>query len=549
MFRKLISNLAFSPALVVQSLAVFSPPEAANASSPGNFIPGGVTSLSDYLHHYDQNTNNIRDLYNVIGITRANIAAAKATTVNSKDIPIDWGLSTTFSAAQGAHTYTIRTSNGGMRDFHYYPLKLWDSYSYSKEHGTNYAVYQGISSTGQWFALMNVCGNLLLKTSPPAPKCPTGQVGNYPSCSVPPKMCTFPGKTGLLATDKDCKATPKCTIPGKTSLPATSPDCKPDAVAACTTLKITKLTDNYELAGTSTAAYGATITGYVYTIKKDGKVIKTITQPADGKLSNSALTKQTAQGAYSVQLTVKTSLGDKTSPDCLKTFSIPPPRMCAFNTTILASSPECQPCPGDTTLWIKDSKCAAQVVYTKSAANITQADVDATKTTARASDKIVYTLNLNNDGKAPIEVTPVDNLTDVAEYATVIDTGGGSYDAQTKTLTWPTVTLQPGDKQTRIFTVKVLDVIPAMGTGVSDKTSYDCRMDNTFGNETSIDVDCPAQKQIIEQTVGQLPHTGPRENMLFAGIVFSIVAYFYVRSRQMKKEIRLIRRDLNAGTI
>jgi hypothetical protein len=92
MFRKLVSNLAFSPALVgqigfyakrlrkeeatrrigliftvlalvVQSFAVFSPPEAANASSPSNFIPGGVKTLNDYLKNYDQNTNNIKDLF------------------------------------------------------------------------------------------------------------------------------------------------------------------------------------------------------------------------------------------------------------------------------------------------------------------------------------------------------------------------------------------------------------------------------------------------------------------------------------------------------
>ena len=77
----------------------------------------------------------------------------------------------------------------------------------------------------------------------------------------------------------------------------------------------------------------------------------------------------------------------------------------------------------------------------------------------------------------------------------------------------------------------------------------DGRLDNTFGNNTSINVDCPPEKQIVEQTVGQLPHTGPRENMIFAGIVFAVVVYFYTRSRQVKKEIRLIRRDLNAGTI
>ena len=74
MFRKLVSNLAFSPALitqvgfyarrlrqeeitrrltvlfvvlavVVQSLAVFSPPESANASSEQDLIRGGVQNI------------------------------------------------------------------------------------------------------------------------------------------------------------------------------------------------------------------------------------------------------------------------------------------------------------------------------------------------------------------------------------------------------------------------------------------------------------------------------------------------------------------------
>ena len=74
-------------------------------------------------------------------------------------------------------------------------------------------------------------------------------------------------------------------------------------------------------------------------------------------------------------------------------------------------------------------------------------------------------------------------------------------------------------------------------------------MDNTFGNNVRINVECPVQKVIVEQTVSQLPHTGPGENMIFAGVVFAVVSYFYARSRQVKKEVRLIRRDLNAGTI
>ena len=102
MFRKIVSNLAFSPALVgqlgfyakrlrkeeatrrvglvftalalvVQSFAVFSPPEAANASSGNDMISGGYSNISTYLANYDRNTNNIKDLFTSLGISRQNI--------------------------------------------------------------------------------------------------------------------------------------------------------------------------------------------------------------------------------------------------------------------------------------------------------------------------------------------------------------------------------------------------------------------------------------------------------------------------------------------
>ncbi|MGB4761752.1 MAG: hypothetical protein WBP12_00150 [Candidatus Saccharimonas sp.] len=580
MFRKLVSNLAFSPALVgqlgfyakrlrkeettrrlgliftalalvVQSFAVFSPPEPANAASSQDLVRGGVSNISQYLSHYDQNTNNIRDMFTAMGITRAEIQAAgnNRTTINSKDIPHSFGMNPHFSAAQGERQYNFPLERGGTGTVYYHPLALWDSKPWTIQNGSTYQVFVGYSAAAGWFAIMLDCGNLNLKTPPRTPPCPSGMVGTYPNCSVPPKMCTHQGKTHLLETDPNCRPTPKCTINGKTHLDATDPNCKPDPIASCTSLKITKLFDNYQLNATANTQHGATVTSYVYVIKRDGKVVDTITKQADGKLTNTASSKQTMQGAYTVELTVKTSVGDKTSADCAKTFSIPAPKMCPVNPTLLESSPDCQPCPGDTTLWIKDEQCAPQVVYTKTANNTTQNNGDATKTTAKASDRIIYTLNLENSGKAPIEVTPQEDLSDVVEYAEVIDTGNGIYNPETKMLTWPKITLEPKAKQTRIFSVKILDTIPGIGQGVSDKTSYDCKMDNTFGNTISVNVDCPIQKETVEQVVNELPKTGPRENMIFAGITLAIVAYFYFRARQTKKEIRLIRRDLNAGTI
>lgn len=576
MFRKLISNLAFSPALVgqlgfyakrlrkeeatrrigliftvlalvVQSFAVFSPPEAANAAGSNDFIRGGFSSKADFMNHYKANTNNIRDLFNQIGITEENLKDTKWGKVNSKDV-YSWGNNPHFSAKQGESKYVAYTKSGGKKNFYQRPLHLWDTTAYTKKNGSTYDALVGKTSDGKYFALLKICGNLALKHKPPAPKCPTGQTGTYPNCSTPPKKCTYPGKEHLPEGDKNCKPDPKCTIPGKENLPANDPACKPDPVAACQSLKIIKLVNNYQLDATASAANGAKITSYTYVIKRDGKVIDTITQNSS-KLTDTATTKQTAQGGYTVELTVATSIGSKTDPNCVKTFTIPPLKMCPLNPKLLESSPECQPCPDDETLWIKDAACAAKVINSKTAKNATQGNIDATTTNAKASDKIVYSLNLTNKGKAPTDVVPVEELRDILEYATVIDAGGGSFSETDKTLTWPSITLGAGESKTRMFTVQLVSEIPAMGKGVSDETSFDCRIDNTFGNTISVDVECPVQKEVIEQTVSELPHTGPRENMIFAGITIAIVAYFYARSRQMKKEVRLIRRELNAGTI
>ena len=114
MFRKLVSNLSFSPALitqvsvyahrlrqeevtrrmtvvfvvlalVMQSLAVFFPPDSANAASEQDLIRGGVQDLDDLLVRYDNNTDDIKDIYTTLGVDRSEIAAAKSGSFNSKN--------------------------------------------------------------------------------------------------------------------------------------------------------------------------------------------------------------------------------------------------------------------------------------------------------------------------------------------------------------------------------------------------------------------------------------------------------------------------------
>ena len=111
MFKKIVSQLSFSPALVgqlgfyakrlrkeeatrrlglifvalalvVQSLAVFQPPEAANASNNNDFIVGGLgtgssLSINNFLRVYDKNDRHMKDIFNYFGITRNEITSTK----------------------------------------------------------------------------------------------------------------------------------------------------------------------------------------------------------------------------------------------------------------------------------------------------------------------------------------------------------------------------------------------------------------------------------------------------------------------------------------
>lgn len=189
-----------------------------------------------------------------------------------------------------------------------------------------------------------------------------------------------------------------------------------------------------------------------------------------------------------------------------------------------------------------------KVVQSKTAINMSQGKVNASTVAARENDRISYTLTVKNTGGQAIATKIEDHLEDSLEYATLVDQGGGSFNQTTKVLSWPSVTLAPGESQSRTFAIQLLATIPATPKGQSEPASYDCVMVNVFGNQTTIPVTC-APPKVIETITTELPKTGPTENIIFGGIVLAIASYFFFRSKQMNKEIRLIRRDLNGGTL
>lgn len=179
--------------------------------------------------------------------------------------------------------------------------------------------------------------------------------------------------------------------------------------------------------------------------------------------------------------------------------------------------------------------------------NMTQG-VNAEARLAKPYDKISYTVTIKNEGGKTVQSPLSVSLADTLEYSSLVDDGGGKLDPATKSLSWGVVAIPPGASQERMFAVQILSSIPAMPTGKSNANSYDCMMATNFGASSRIGVDCPAIKG-AESIVGDFPRVGAWANGIFALTVLLVVIYFYLRTKQLKKEIRLIRHNMNTGTI
>src|SRR6266568_3780812 len=123
MFRKLVSGLPFSPALVGQlgfyakrlrkeQLTrrlglIFTAPEQAMASTGSSIIPGGVRSVEDILDVYDagkKGQNDFKDFMDFFGVTRQELSNmnTKVTDICSSDHSvISFGRQHHSSSAEG----------------------------------------------------------------------------------------------------------------------------------------------------------------------------------------------------------------------------------------------------------------------------------------------------------------------------------------------------------------------------------------------------------------------------------------------------------------
>lgn len=516
MFRKIVSQLSFSPALVgqlnfyakrlrkeqttrrlglvfvalalvVQSLVVFQAPEPANASNANDMVAGGLglgsnLSINNFLAPYDRNDRRLKDVMNYFGITRQEIASAQYGSFITGQ-KISWGyeprpLSTTIQIPDGNGTPVVELFGK--------PMYLLN--------GTNETIYgfMGYSERIGWFAIMQACGNLVTDKYFPSEK-------PAPANIQTSKTATNVTQGNVNATRTTAKVNDRISFTVK-------------AENKGGTAKTVQLSDNL----------------------KDVLSFSTLVNNGGGTFNptNNTLSWPSVNLGPGAKVEKTFVVQMKSSLETTKTD-------CKMKNTFIDSS---------VTIPVGCTLPPPDIKLSKKATNVSQGNIDATTAIARENDRITFIITAENKGGSPKEVKLEDNLGDTLEYSKLIDNGGGVYNETTRILSWPSVNLKAGAKESRTFTIQVLPSIPATPVGVSDGHSYNCKMENVFGNDVVIDVPC-APPKIIEQIVPELPQTGPRENMLFAGIVLAVVAFFYFRSRQLGTEVRLIRRDLNGGTI
>lgn len=191
MFKKIISNLSFSPALIwqlssyskkirrektlrklslvfmimliiVQLLTIFQAPESTNSSNPNDMILGGVGSSKDnILASYDSNSRNFKDILNYVGITKNDLSSIVRTDIKTKEKLI-WGLSSLFGYNQGERLHFANSSSDQKQIINFYSRPTKELFSV----GTNINGWVGKSPKIGWFGIAQSSGALLTDSLP-----------------------------------------------------------------------------------------------------------------------------------------------------------------------------------------------------------------------------------------------------------------------------------------------------------------------------------------------------------------------------------------------
>lgn len=200
---------------------------------------------------------------------------------------------------------------------------------------------------------------------------------------------------------------------------------------------------------------------------------------------------------------------------------------------------------------VKPKTTEPRINTDKTVENLTQKISDANGTTAMPGDKLKYTIIISNSGDASYDGLKLEgdygeSINDVLEYSSLVDYGGAKYNDKTNFLSWGTVNIDPGETIKKSFIVQVKNPLPSTPTSASDPLSYDFNMQNRYGRLIVVHLNKPVTK-IVEQTVKELPNTGPGTSITLSVFAAVIIGYFFYRGRLLSRELEIVHHSYSAG--
>lgn len=550
MFNRLISSLPFNPSLIselsfygnrlrrersirrlgfiliflsmlVQIFAASVPPQKSLAESDNDVIRGGITNKQSILAAWDNPDTHVADIYRKFGLTRGDIARLP----NKPNARIKSNASNFWSVGRNSLTgYSgieqqyvnkeVALKTDGPTVF-IRPLRAWDRGG----NATVYDAYRGTNTTtGETFWILADCGNY---------------TQNGPGQLPPPQLEL---RKTIIGDRQAVK--PGGTIKFRIEYRNRREDSLAEDVKLIDNLQLDKYNvvspNGLNISGNGkmeqdVGSLRYTDNGIIFDL-----VVRVKDNLKDGiQICNSA--RLTAANASAAE-------GGGAPDACIKVFRNSP--------VTSASTPSSLVTTASTIIPPKRNGPEVPPSLSKSVSNITQ-DLKgqvALGSEVLPADVIEYGLITYNGRPSDINNYDIkDYVGDVLDYAN-IDRGflasqGGTFNDKTKEVVWSDQTLKSGQDNTKRFRIRIKDPLPSTNQPSKTSTAFDCKISNEYGNEISMNIQCPMVKSIET-----LPNTGPGSAVIITFGLVSFSGYFLARNGLISKEILVMKRQAASGS-
>lgn len=321
-----------------------------------------------------------------------------------------------------------------------------------------------------------------------------------------------------------CHIIPAC--PYNPAITDRSPSCQPPPqvtpLASCTILNARYLSrTQVEFEAFAAATDGAAISAFEFDTGADKKEVIQTNSSAGEVSQKLTFDYPSIPATYTARATAITSLGNKTAETCERKIEV-------------------------------QKEMVPLVTVEKSVGKESEQQVSRIKTSPGELFTFNFTVKNIGDGVSEDYVIPDDNITDILEYADLVDAGDAEVikeSNQASYLKWKSLTVQPGETLVKKASFRLKNELPRTNTPPSNPKSFDCQIENTINSSTTIiDIDkSHCIGKIIEQTATTLPNTGPGTSMAINVAITVVVAYFFARARLLRQELDIVRTDYVTG--